>query len=348
MKLFLLQARLQPAILMRQLAVMIAAGMPITRCFEILESMQTQPMLRLGLYKVRQRLLSGHTLHDSMTYLPRWHDSFSSHLIYFGEQTGKLENILFTLAAYHENKINLQNKVRQALFYPLIILMAALLLLFTLFVFVLPAFADLFSGSSQPLPFITRFLFSASTFTYQHLVVILAVLIFTIVLMWLTQSYQTFLHLCLKQFMHLPPLKHCAHTLMHVYFTRHLGLALNAGIPIQQALQLTTGISRHPDMLKAIQQLRQAVTSGKSLHSAIASLPVFPVLVQQMIKVGEETGFLDNLLVKTADLLEAELHTHISHLTALLEPLIMAILGVLIGGLVVGIYLPVFNLGSTL
>ena len=144
MKSLYLKKRLQPAIFMRQLATMTAAGMPITRCFEILESMQTTSIMRISLHKIRQQLLAGNNLHDSMQYLPPWHDAFSAHLIYFGEQTGKLEAILLTLATYHENKVTLQNKIRAALFYPAIILVTAFLLLFTLFIFVLPAFSQLF------------------------------------------------------------------------------------------------------------------------------------------------------------------------------------------------------------
>ncbi len=155
--------------------------------------------------------------------------------------------------------------------------------------------------------------------------------------LWITRYYQRIFTACRRALLRLPPLQYCAHTLMLVRFTRHLGLALNAGIPIQHALTLTAEISTQPAMVRAFKRLHQAVTSGKPLHTAMAASPVFPTLIQQMIKVGEESGSLDSLLAKSADLLEAELHTHLSHLTALLEPLIMVILGALIGGLVVGI-----------
>ncbi len=152
MKSLYLKQRLLPAVFMRQLATMIAAGIAINRCFEILESMQTSATMRICVFKIRQQLLAGHNLHTSMQYLPSWHDAFSAHLIYFGEQTGKLESVLLTLACYHENKTALQNKIRAALFYPVIISLTAFLLLFTLFIFVLPAFSELFKESAQSLP----------------------------------------------------------------------------------------------------------------------------------------------------------------------------------------------------
>ena len=339
---------IEPAVFMRQLACMVPAGIAITRCFDILGDMQSEPRARAVLRQIKQQLLAGHPLHASLRVLPAWYDVFAARLLYLGEQTGKLDIILTTLADYYENKQILQRKIRHALFYPGLILSAALLLMLCLFIFVIPAFAALFHDSPVRLPWLTRTMFVAAALLNQHLMLAAVTFVALIIATFVLHQRGKLTSVLTRQIQRLPPLHECCLTLGWVRFTRHLSLAIQAGVPILDALQLTAGLCSHQDIASGIRQLRAAVSAGSALHTAMQALPVFPVLIQQMVKVGEESGRLDALLAKTAGLLEAELENRIARLTALLEPLIMSILGVLIGGLVIGIYLPLFNLGSAL
>lgn len=339
---------IEPAIFMRQLACMVPAGINITRCFDILIEMQTEKSARALMRQIKQQLLAGHLLHESLRVLPAWYDLFAARLVYLGEQTGKLDLVLVTLANYYENKQKLQRTLRQALFYPCLILIAAMLLTFSLFIFVIPAFSALFHDTPVRLPWITRALFAVSSLLNQYLAFIgLTLLFMTGVTMVAYQQGKLTVHLA-KQISRLPLLRDCQQSLDWLRFTRYLGLALQSGLPIMEALQLVAGLCTSHHVTSSIRQLRTAASSGSSLHAAMAKRTAFPALIQQMVKVGEESGKLDDLLVKTSDLLEAELESKIARLTALLEPLIMSILGVLIGGLVIGMYLPLFNLGSAL
>jgi type IV pilus assembly protein PilC len=341
-------ANLNLAVFMQQLAGMLQAGIPLTRCFEIIEQTHINLETRKLLYRIKMQLLAGNSLHDSLQLAPAWFDQFSYQLIQLGEQTGKLDSLLFMLAIHYEKRNKLKNTIKQALFYPCVILVTSLMLAAAMLIWVIPAFASLFQTSTAHLPLITRIIFAASTALNACLPVISLLMVLTFATMWLAHRRGQLGSILIKIGIALPPVQSCMQTLALIKFTRYLGMALCAGIPLLDALKLIANLVSHPQIANAIRQIRHAVTSGISIHNAMQPQSCFPILVRQMIKVGEESGTLDALLLKTADLLENEVDSRISAYTKLLEPLIMSVLGVLIGGLVIGMYLPVFNLGSTL
>ena len=342
------QAKMATGVLMRQLTGMLTAGMPITRCFEILEKTQQHTASRAVFYQIKNRLLAGHSLHDCLRQHPDWFDAFTCRLIHLGEQTGKLDDILLTLAVYHESRTAFLRNIRQALFYPCIILSTALTLSFCMLVFVIPSFAELFADTEKPLPLLTRFIFAISSTLRHGLPLVFVLLTLGMATLWMAYRRGKLFTSLLSALAYLPPLAAGLQTLALIRFIRNLALALSAGIPILDALHLSAGIGSHVELATAARQLRAALSAGKNLYQAMETIAVFPVLVRQMVKVGEESGTLDKMLSKTAELLESQLNTRITQLTQLLEPLIMSVLGVLIGGLVIGMYLPVFNLGNTL
>jgi type IV pilus assembly protein PilC len=328
-------------ILLRQLAGMLTAGIPIARCFEILEKMQANANLRAALYKIKNRLLAGFALHDSLRHESVWFDTFSCRLVHLGEQTGKLDRILLALATHHEKRANWRRSMQKALFYPCVLLITALILSFCMFVFVIPKFADLFADMLHKLPLLTRLIFACSSAMVRGLPLLFGGLVLSILfLIYIFRRKKVML-------LRLPLLTNYLRAYAVARFTRNLAIALAAGIPIIEALKLSAGFGDSV-LENAVTELRTAVSAGHHLHQAIAATEIFPVMLQQMVRVGEEAGSLDNMLDQAAGLLEAELNARMEHFTQLLEPLIMCVLGVLIGGLVIGMYLPVFNLGSAL
>lgn len=325
-------------IFLRQLAVMLTAGIPILRCLEILTATQSNPALRKQLHRIQQQLIKGHALHRCLSNSPSWFDHFSCELIHLGEEAGKLDCILPALANHHEHNLQLKRQIYQALFYPCLLGITACCLTLGMFTLVIPTFADLFENHQQ-LPFITRCLFSISSLAHA----ILPWMLLPLAILILTFDSKTLI----KILMRLPPLPSLLLTLQHIRFSRNLSIALTAGIPILHALKLTTNLLNQ-DSAKHIRQLQRQICTGTSLYKAMDSNPYFPDLLKQMTKTGEESGCLDLLLLKTAEILETELRTNIQRLTALLEPLIITVQGVLIGGLVIGMYLPLFNLGNAL
>lgn len=333
------------AALLRQLAGMIPAGLPVTRCFDILEQTEHHANIRAGLFKIKNHLLAGHSLSESMHCQPDWFDAFTCSLIHLGEQTGKLDVVLLTLAADHENKQEFRRTLHRALFYPCIILSVAIIMTCCMLIFVIPAFAALFHGMDKPLPLLTRMIFAISSLCTHALPVIAILIVITI---FTLTARKKMISALLQRLTSLPPFAGMLQTLALIRLLRNLALALSAGMPILDALQLSTTSSGHEAINSSARQLRSALCAGHTLYQAMQTLPVFPILARQMVRVGEESGALDKMLSKSAEILEMQLNSSIFRLTQLLEPLIMSVLGVLIGSLVIGMYLPVFNLGSAL
>lgn len=338
----------RPAIIMRQLASMLPAGVPITQCFVILEKTQRQQAIRIMFYKIQGQLLAGNSLYDSLRAHSWYFDNFTCRLIQLGERTGKLDKIFVMLAKHHEDQENFKRKIYQALFYPCLIFTAAIIMTICLFMFVIPAFAELFKDIDHPLPALTRAIFYLSATLQLAWPVLLIIMLVSTIAGIHAYRHGKFIKISDQICQYLPLLRECRDASALIHFTRHLAITLAAGIPILEALSLTSEMNSHARLATIIRQLRAAISAGHTLHAAMAPHTMLPALLQQMVKVGEEAGNLEHMLEKTGELLTAELDARILYLTQLLEPLIMTLLGVLIGGLVTGMYLPVFHLGSTL
>lgn len=333
-------------IFLEQLSCLLGAGIPVTRALEMLEKSQHDLSVRAALFKMRQQLLSGRALHQCARLLPEWFDDYAIQLIALGERTGKLENVLSALSQRYSKKQALIRKLASLLFYPCLIFFSALLMTAAMFIFVIPAFAEWFQGTTQPLPWLTRYLFQISKLI-NHLLPVGLVIFSCLAMFYYLQRHFKITVFILK----VPEfsfLRRMIQVVGVIRFTEHLALALSAGMPMLDALQLCTAFTSHAALNRQLRELQRNVTAGASLSRAAEPLTLIPTLLKQMMKTGEESGCLDALLMKAANMLQMELENHITQLTTLLEPLIMVILGALIGGLVVGMYLPVFNLGSVL
>lgn len=336
-----------PVVFLEQLANLLAAGVPITRCIDMLEKSQPEMTIRLYFYKMKQQLLAGQAVHQCLSLIPEWFDTYAIKLVALGERTGKLEMVLLALADHYAKRQAIMRKIRGILFYPCMILASALLMTLAMFIFIIPAFAEMFRDAQQPLPWLTQWLFHTAALVNHLFLPLIILIIFSLAALFILRKYagMTAIQLNLAE---LPILRHSLNQLMIIRFTRHLALALNAGMPILQALQLCGELQTHAAVTRELRYLRNTISTGASLYQSVEPLTLFPPLLKQMIKTGEESGHLDTLLTKAADILENELQARLTRFTTLLEPLIMVILGVLIGGLVIGMYLPVFNLGSVL
>lgn len=329
---------------LRQLATLINAGVSLLAACNLLEKSQYHPPMQALIYTIKRDILSGHSLYHSMRKHQRYFDNLTLQLIHIGEQTGKLDTNLIAIVNYLENTLTLQRKIKQQLFYPCIITFIACLISACMLIFIIPHFSELFSDMLPQLPFYTRWLFNLSAFLRQHGWVILLLLIGAGFLLRYRMQ-KSMLSILLNR---LPLFKQFLQLSLTIQFIRHLSIMLNAGMVISNALQLYISTHHHPGFTKTLYQVQQQIRAGMPLHQALANHHIFPPLLIQMTKIGEETGMLDAMLNKAADFFSADVELLTGRLTQLLEPMIILILGTLIGGMVIGMYLPIFKLGSAL
>ncbi len=332
----------------RQLATLISAGIPIIQSCELLEKSQEKIALKLLIHQLKREMLRGKNFSHSIKHHKQYFDDFTCELIQIGEHTGKLDTLLTTIALHKEKNLAFRNQVKRVLFYPCIISIVAIILTFSMFLFIVPHFAELFHDTQIKLPVLTICIFFLADQLNKNLCWFFLIIIICIGSMYFNHYFLSINISTKKIFLNLPFIKHFMHKLALTRFTRNLAITLSAGIPILESLKLTMNIHQNKTFCDNVALLRYKISTGIQLYQAMETLPYFPALVIQMIKVGEESGKLEYMLNKIADLLEADLEQFINHSHQLLEPLIMIVLGVLIGGMIIGMYLPIFKLGSAL
>lgn len=333
-------------IFLRQLATLITAGIPIINSFDLLERSQSKKRMRLLIYTIRRDLLTGRSLYHGFKHHPNHFDALTCQMVKIGEHTGQLDTILKSIANEQERTIAMKSKFQQAFFYPTIIVIFGFITSIGLFLFVIPKFCDLFQGTQTHLPMLTRCIFRLATWL-QHSIVMIMILLFVSSLVLLCLNKPLRIGMRFKQgVQRLPLLKLLIHKIALVRFNRNLGLTFAAGIPITTALQLLDNDCHNPTWSQTLRALYRKINGGERLYQAMESSADFPPLMIHMIKIGEESGMLELMLLKVADFFESDINRLITTLSQALEPLIMIVLGVLIGGLMVAIYLPIFKLGS--
>lgn len=332
------------ASLLRQLATLLAAGVSILSACTLLQTHNHHTSLHRLIQCIKQDILSGQSLHYALRQYPLYFDPLTLQLIYIGEQTGKLDLSLQAIAQHHENKLALQRKIKQSLFYPCVISFIACGISVCMLLFIIPRFAELFAGKENNLPFITRFIFLLATTLQQHGIWLLMIPLMIACLYYFYGPHNT--QSVYQYLFSLPFIKQLHLTVQVARFTRHLALMLSAGMTITDALRTSIHTTQPSPFFIVLQQVHATICAGTPLHRALGLHAAFPASLIQMSKIGEESGMLDDMLARAADLLEAEMDLIIGRLTQLLEPLIMLILGALIGGAVISLYLPIFKLGS--
>ncbi|MBI2963186.1 MAG: type II secretion system F family protein [Deltaproteobacteria bacterium] len=332
----------------RQFATMIDAGLPIVQCLDILQAQATVKPLRKAIQQIKDDVEAGSSFNESLRKHPKLFDELYINMVAAGEVGGILDNIMNRLAVYMEKAARLRAKIKGAMIYPASILTVAVAVTAILLVYVIPVFAELFSSFGQALPAPTQFVINLSNFTvrfFPYIITALVVAVFLVV--WLYRTEQG--RLSIDGFLlRLPVFGDLFRKSSVARFTRTLGTLVSSGVPILDALAITARTAGNRVVEKAVLATRISISEGKTIAEPLTQSKVFPPMVCQMIAVGETTGALDSMLGKIAEFYEEEVDNTIANLTALMEPIVIVFLGVVIGGLVISMYLPIFQLGSVI
>ncbi len=331
----------------RQFATMIDAGLPLVQCLDILGRQQENKTFKKILIEVKESVESGSTFAEALRKHPKAFDELYVNLVAAGEVGGILDTILNRLAAYIEKALKLKKKVKSAMTYPATIVAIAILVISVILVFVIPAFESMFAdfGGSLPLP--TQMVINLSNFIQSYILVIIGAVVLAIFAFkrtYKTEKGRAFIDdFALK----LPIAGVLIRKVAVAKFTRTLGTMISSGVPILDGLEIVAKTAGNRTVEKAIYRVRQSISEGKTIAEPLEKSGVFPPMVCQMINVGEQSGSIDTMLNKIADFYDDEVDDAVANLTAMMEPLLMLFLGVTVGGLVIAMYLPIFQLAGT-
>ena len=335
------------AVFSRQLATMLAAGIPLVQAFEIVGVGHEKPAMQKLILDVKQNIEGGSSLHESLRKHPLYFDDLYVNLVEAGEQAGALESLLDKVATYKEKTEALKKKITKALFYPAAVLAVAVIVTLILLLFVIPQFEELFKGFGADLPAFTRMIIDLSKFVQEQgwwmgLLFAGGVVFF----LNMKKRSAALRHFIDRASLKIPIIGPILTKAAIARYARTLATMFSAGVPLVEAMESVAGATGNIVYEQAVLRMRDEVATGQRLQRAMENTGLFPNMVIQMIAVGEESGSLDTMASKVADFYELEVDTAVDALSSLLEPLIMAILGVLVGGLVIAMYLPIFKLGA--
>ena len=336
------------SIFTRQLATMVSAGIPLAQAFEIVGKGHENPSMRGLINAVKTDIESGTSMTDSLSKHPLYFDELYCNLVRAGEAAGILDAILDKLAIYKEKIESIKGKIKSALFYPTAVIVVAFLITSVLMIFVIPQFESLFKGFGADLPAFTKLVIDISDVFKSYWWAIFGSIIGSV--MFFGYSYKRSMkmqHTMDRLLLHAPIIGEIIRKATIARFTRTLATMFAAGVPLVEALDSVAGASGNRVYFEATMDIKAEVTTGTQLQAAMAATELFPNMVVQMVAIGEESGELDSMLNKVADIYEQEVDDAVAGLSSLLEPIIMAFLGVVIGGLVVAMYLPIFKLAAT-
>jgi type IV pilus assembly protein PilC len=348
--LFKKRGKVQPAdiaIFMRQLATMLSAGIPLVQAFEIIGTGHENPAMQELLLAIKQDVEGGTALAEAFSKHPLYFDDLVVNLVTAGEQSGALETLLDKIATYKEKTEAIKKKIKKALTYPAAVLVVAVVVTTILLIFVIPQFEDLFQGFGADLPTFTRMVVDLSEFVRDKGWLLL-IIIFAAgySYLWTKKRSRRLREIEDKIFLKLPIVGSILEKSAIARYARTLSTMFSAGVPLVEALESVSGATGNVVYEKAVLKMRDEVATGQRLQRAMINTELFPNMVVQMIAVGEESGSLDEMSSKVADFYEEDVDNAVDNMSSLLEPLIMAILGVLVGGLVVAMYLPIFKMGA--
>jgi len=332
----------------RQFATMIDAGLPLVQCLEILSQQSDSKVLCKTIKEVKEEVEAGSTFAAALKKHPKVFSDLYSNMVAAGEVGGILDTILNRLASYMEKIVRLKSKIKGAMIYPACIIGAAVLVTGILLVYVIPVFAELFNSFGQALPAPTQFVINLSNFTINNFWFIVGGMIAAAGGFVFTSRTDRGRYWLDKIGLRVPVFGDLIRKTAIARFARTLGTLVSSGVPILDALTITGRTAGNKIIEEAIFATRSSISEGKTIAEPLIASKVFPPMVCHMIAVGETTGALDQMLQKIADFYEDEVDNAVANLTALMEPMVILLLGGLIGGLVVSMYLPIFKLGSVL
>jgi len=330
----------------RQFATMIDAGLPIVQGLDILSQQSENKAFRIIVRTIKQDVESGFTLADALKKHPKIFDDLYVNMVEFGEVGGVLNTILNRIAMFIEKSARLKSKVKGAMIYPATIVVVAVSVVTVLLLFVIPVFAELYGGMGKALPAPTQITINISNFFRAYFMYLAGAIVGIVVALKMyyktAQGRFTIDGLLLK----LPIMGDLIRKVAVARFSQNMSILLTSGVPILDGLAITAKTAGNKVVEKAIMNARISISQGRTVAEPLTESKIFPPMVCQMVAIGENTGALDAMLKKVADFYEEEVDNAVANLTSLMEPLIMVVLGVILGGLVISMYLPIFQLGS--
>jgi len=336
------------AVFSRQLATMLKAGVPMVQAFDIVGQGHSNPSMGKLIMQVKLDIEAGGTLASALAQHPKYFDDLFVSLVDAGEQSGALETLLDKVATYKEKSEALKNKIKKAMTYPISVLVVAVVVSAILLIFVVPTFAEMFAGFGAELPAFTLFVVGLSDTLVDNIWLFIAIIAGAIYgfkqAKYRSRAFRDFLD---KLALKLPAVGLLTTNAAIARFARTLSTMFTAGVPLVEAMESVANAAGNSVYQKAILQVRDDIASGTTLQVSLASRKdLFPNMLVQMVGIGEESGALDEMLDKVADYYEEAVDDAVDNLTAVLEPLIMSFLAVIIGGLVIAMYLPIFKMGE--
>ncbi len=333
----------------RQLAVMMKSGVPLLQAFDIVGKGHSNPSVSRLLLSIKTEVETGSSLQQAFRRYPLYFDDLYCNLIGAGEAAGILDGLLERLATYMEKSLALKSKIKSALFYPTSIIVVAFIITAVIMIFVIPAFKELFEGFGANLPAPTVMLMNISDFFVQYWYLIFSVIgggLYAFFYVW--KRSRKMQQVMDKLLLKLPVFGDLIRKATIARWTRTLSTMFAAGVPLVESLDSVAGAAGNFVYYEATKEIQREVSTGSSLTTSMQNTEVFPSMVLQMVAIGEEAGSLDAMLGKVADFFEAEVDDAVAAISSLMEPVIMVVLGTLIGGMVVAMYLPIFKMGEVI
>ena len=334
----------------RQFATMIDAGLPLVQCLDILSGQQENMTFKNALKDIKASVEQGATFSDSLRRHPKIFDDLYTNLVHAGEVGGILDTILNRLAVYIEKNVKLMRQVRGAMAYPAIVICILIVVMFVILTFVIPAFETMFKdfGAKDALPKLTKIVIAVSHSFVSYLPLIIVVVIGLIVGFSMAYKNPKGKRAIHKVMLQIPIMGPVLRKIAVARFTRTLGTLLQSGVPILDALEVVARSAGNVVIEEGIMYSRAKISEGKNLADPLMETKVFPTMVVQMISVGEQTGALDQMLNKIADFYEDEVDVAVAALTSMIEPLLMVVVGAMVGVVLVSMYLPIFSLAGAM
>ncbi len=335
------------AIFARQLATMLSAGVPLVQSFDIVGRGHDNPSMCALLLGIKADIEGGDTLAEALNKRPVYFDELFCNLVEAGEHAGVLETLLDKIATYKEKTESMKKKIKKALTYPISVVVVAFVVTTILLIFVVPVFEDLFKSFGADLPAFTRMVIDMSEWMQKWWWIVIGIVVGAVYTFgYFKKRSRPFNHFLDKTLLKIPVVGLILNKSAIARFSRTLSTMSAAGVPLVEALESVAGACGNIIYAEAVLKMREEVATGQRLQFAMSQANLFPHMVQQMVAIGEESGSMDAMLAKVADFYEEEVDNLVDNLSSLMEPIIMVILGILVGGLIVAMYLPIFKMGA--
>lgn len=333
----------------RQIATMMKSGVPMVTALEILAGGQKNPKFKDLITDIKNSIEGGSTLHEALSKHPLQFDELYRNLVKAGESAGVLDTVLDTIASYKENIESLKGKIKKAMFYPATVIAVAIFVSAILLIFVVPQFQEVFKQFGADLPAFTLMLIATSDFMIAYWWLVLLIVGGSIfALLQFKKRSVAFAQLIDRMILKIPVIGQIMHNSAVARFARTTAVTFKAGVPLVEALDSVAGATGNIVYSQAVMRIREDVSVGYQLNVAMRQVDLFPHMVVQMCAIGEESGALDEMLLKVAEYYEEEVNNAVDALSSLIEPMVMVVIGIVVGSMVVGMYLPIFKLAAAI